>query len=77
MTMKRRMLVWVMVLCLVPLGAWAEKETVEWFNEPGETYGYTWTHENQVLVFVTNEPPEAAEAFLEEFIEQRDAASAK
>ena len=42
-----------------------------------DRYGYTWTHENQVLVFVTNEPPEAAEAFLEEFIEQRDAASAK
>ncbi len=35
--MKRLMLVWVMVLCLVPLGGWAEEEAVEWFNEPGET----------------------------------------
>ena len=26
MTMKRLMLVWVMVLCLVPLGAWAEED---------------------------------------------------
>ena len=25
--MKRRILVWVMILCLVPLGAWAEEET--------------------------------------------------
>ena len=29
MTMKRLMLVWVMILCLVPLGAWAEEETSE------------------------------------------------
>ena len=28
MTMKRLILVWVMILCLVPLGAWAEEETV-------------------------------------------------
>ncbi len=27
--MKRLMLVWVMILCLVPLGAWAEEETSE------------------------------------------------
>lgn len=26
--MKRMMLVWVMILCLVPLGAWAEAETI-------------------------------------------------
>ena len=26
--MKRLMLVWVMILCLVPLGAWAEAETI-------------------------------------------------
>ena len=29
MTMKRLMLVWVMILCLVPLGGWAEEETSE------------------------------------------------
>ena len=28
MGMKRLMLVWVMILCLVPLGAWAEAETI-------------------------------------------------
>ena len=36
--MKRLMLVWVMILCLVPLCGWAEVEPVEWFTGSGEVY---------------------------------------
>ena len=42
--MKRLMLVWVMILCLVPLGAWAEEETVEWFSESSELYNSRGEH---------------------------------
>ena len=42
--MKRLLLVCVMILCLVPLGAWAEEEAAEWFNEPGETWNSRGEH---------------------------------
>ena len=32
MYMKRLMMVLVMMLCLLPLGGWAEEEAAEWFN---------------------------------------------
>ena len=42
--MKRLMLVWVMILCLMPLGAWAENETVEWFTGSGDMYNSLGEH---------------------------------
>lgn len=42
--MKRMMMVWVMLLCLVMPGSRAEEETVEWFGEPGETYNSRGEH---------------------------------
>ncbi len=42
--MKRLMLVWVMILCLVPLGGWAEVEPVEWFAGSGEVYNSLGEH---------------------------------
>jgi hypothetical protein len=42
--MKRLMLVWVMILCLVPLGGWAEVEPVEWFTGSGEVYNSLGEH---------------------------------
>ncbi len=42
--MKRMMLVCLMILCLVPLGAWAEEETVEWFSDTGEMYNSRGEH---------------------------------
>ena len=38
-----------------------------------DRYGYMWTQENQVCTFITTEPPEIAEAFLEDFLCQRNA----
>ncbi len=42
-----------------------------------DIYGYMWTQENQVCTFSTTEPPEIAEAFLEDFLRQRNAAQAQ
>ncbi|MBR6955113.1 MAG: leucine-rich repeat protein [Clostridia bacterium] len=42
--MKRLMLVFLMILCLVPMGSWAEKEAVEWFNGNGEIYNSRGEH---------------------------------
>ena len=42
--MKRLMLVWVMMLCLLPLGAWAEEEAVEWYTGSGEMYNSLGEH---------------------------------
>ena len=38
-----------------------------------DIYGYMWTQENQVCTFSTTEPPEIAEAFLKDFLRQRNA----
>ena len=42
--MKRRMLVWVMILCLVPAGGWAEEEAIEWFSGSGDIYNSLGEH---------------------------------
>ena len=42
--MKRLVLVWVMILCLVPLGAWAEEKTIEWFSGSGDMYNSRGEH---------------------------------
>ena len=42
--MKRLMLVWVMILCLMPLGAWAEEEAIEWFTGSGDMYNSLGVH---------------------------------
>lgn len=44
MTMKRMMLVWVMVLCLIPVAAWADGSAVEWFNGPNVVYNSLGEH---------------------------------
>ena len=44
MTMKRLIVVWIMILCMVPLSAWAEEETVEWFSESSELYNSRGEH---------------------------------
>ena len=38
-----------------------------------DRYGYTWTNENQVYLFITIEPPEVAEVFLQDFLKQNTA----
>ena len=42
MTMKRLILVWVMILCLVPLGAWAEETQEMLFAESAEALFPGW-----------------------------------
>ena len=42
--MKRLMLVCLLILCLVPLGAWAEEDTVVWYSESGELYNSLGEH---------------------------------
>ena len=44
MTIKRQMLVWMMILCLVPLSGRAENETVEWFTGSGDVYNSLGEH---------------------------------
>ena len=41
-----------------------------------DRYGYMWTQENQVCTLSTTESPEIAEAFLEDFLRQRNAPTA-
>ena len=33
-----------MILCLVPLGAWAEEKTIEWFSGSGDMYNSRGEH---------------------------------
>ena len=42
--MKRRMLVWLLALCLLPLGGWAESSAAEWFTGTGEVYNSLGEH---------------------------------
>ena len=41
--MKRMMLVCLMILCLVPMGSWAE-ETIEWYDRDNEVYNSRGEH---------------------------------
>ena len=42
--MKRRILICLLMLCLIPLGGWAESGTVEWYTGTGEVYNSLGEH---------------------------------
>ena len=44
--MKRRIAVWVMILCLVPLGAWAEEENEHFSQGGADMMEYLWKLDN-------------------------------